>query len=83
MAISPKLSKIVIKGVNATNNTNIIYVGKSIEWNGKTVKDMTLPIEVTGTMNEIALSEDFMYVRNLDAIPRKHYGYVLMGSTLV
>lgn len=56
MYISPRLSKVIIKGSS--------YVAKSIDWPNSIIRDITLPTEITNLNTEIALSDDFLFSSN-------------------
>lgn len=61
-------------------------MGKSIDWIGQVVKDITLPIvtniSTIGTTAKVALSDDYLYV-NYPHINRINAGYMFMGSNCI
>ena len=64
ISVSQKLSKVILGGLDVTDSTKANYIGKSIDWVGKTTRDMTLPPAITTVVNKFAISEAFLYVRN-------------------
>lgn len=55
--LSPRLSKIIIKGNSATNSTQRVYVAKTIDWPNKVVKDIVLPTAITSIDTSIAVND--------------------------
>ena len=51
IAVSPRMTKIVVAGLEPTNMTKMVYAGKSIDWVRRSVKDINLTPEITGTIN--------------------------------
>jgi hypothetical protein len=77
-----KLSKVVVYGKKFDDATQSFYAGKSIEYEKKEVKNLELPVEVTGSANEVINSDSFLYAKNKQG-EMKHFGYLIMGTRLV
>lgn len=76
------LSKVIIKGTSATNASQTVYVAKSIDWPNAGIKDITLPTSL-GTNNvDLALSDEFLYIRN-SYTDKRHSAFVIMGGSLI
>lgn len=81
--VSPKLTKIIIQGLSSADATIPVYVGKTVDWPNKVVKDIVLPTILTAILApKFSLSDDFVYLNNV-AGDKKHSAWGFMGSTCV
>jgi hypothetical protein len=80
--VSPRLGKVILKGVSSTNSSVQVYVGKSVDWGNKFVKDINFPADITGVSTDIAITDEFLYVKNSQG-DNKQSAYIIMGGTLV
>ena len=83
ISVSRKLSKVIVGSLDKTDNTKANYFGKSVDWMGKTTRDIVLTPAITSGINVFAISEDFLYIRNFETSTPKHFGYAIVGTTLV
>lgn len=72
----------IVQGLSSSDATKASYVGKTIDWGNKVIKDISLPSALTSINAEVALSDDFLYVKNI-VTDKKHSAYAIMGSTLI
>jgi hypothetical protein len=83
IAVSRRLSKVVLSAIDPADNTKAVYVATNVDWLGKNSKDIVLTPAITSSFNLISVSEDFLYARNTQAPNPKQFGYALVGTSLV
>jgi hypothetical protein len=69
--------------MDTTDHTKVNYFGKNVDWMAKATRDFILNPAITSGINMFAISEDFLYVRNFETATPKHFGYAIVGTTLV
>jgi hypothetical protein len=82
IAVSRRLSKVVLSAIDPADNTKAVYVAKNVDWLGKNTKDIALTPAVTSSFNLISVSDDFLYARNTQTVNPKQFGYALVGTVL-
>ena len=83
IAVSRRLSKVVLSAIDPADNAKAVYVAKNVDWLGKNTKDIALTPAITSSFNLISVSDDFLYARNTQAPNPKQFGYALVGTSLV
>ncbi len=73
----------IVGGIDTTDHTKVNYFGKSVDWMVKATRDIVLTPAITSGINMFAISEDFLYVRNFETQTPKHFGYAILGSSLI
>lgn len=76
--VSTKMNTILIR---TTNSTDPIYKVWNVDWKRNNVNMVTLNEKITGLLNYVSISDEFLYIRN--SVATKHSGYEIKGSQLV
>lgn len=83
VVVSPKRMKLFVYGKLSTDNTKPFYFAKTINYDTENIKDIILTDAIKLDFNEIAMTDEILYVRNTVKTTKKHFGYLMMGQTLI
>lgn len=82
VSVSQSLTSFVLADSNGTDSSKPLYVAKSVNYQNKAIKDITLPAIITNSANILALSDNYLYGRTAVGTLKTHFAFVVMGSTL-
>lgn len=82
VTVGQSLTSFILAGSNATDPSKPVYVAKSVNYQNKGIKDITLPTSITSSANVLVLSDNYLYGRSILSTPKTHFAFVVMGSTL-
>jgi len=55
---------VIVYGKSSSNSSQPFYVSKTIDFDNKVVKDINFPTDITNVFNEVACTDEFLYIRN-------------------
>lgn len=51
ISVSPRMTRIIVSGIDTTDDTKMNYVAKRVDWMARIVRDISLTSAITGAVN--------------------------------